>query len=121
MIYAPAFNHKNGNAAHSGASEVFFFTSGRINSRRNGQLEGYSAEQCVVEDLQRGTTSRWLTAEFYQNMNNKSSILPGDIQTVFCYFLEVILTLSALLLCLRNKKRIIIIVIIIFNMYCYRR
>ncbi len=55
VIWAPAFNHKTGNAAHSGVSEVLFFTnltSGRNNGERNGLLEGYSARQCAFEDLQ---------------------------------------------------------------------
>ncbi len=53
---------KIGNVAHSGVSEVFFFTnltSGRNNGERSGQLEDLFLRRCALEDFQR--YANWLT------------------------------------------------------------
>ncbi len=62
-------------------------TVGRSKGERNGQLEGYSARQCVFEDHQRCANSKWLTDGFDHNRYNNSSMWPGDALTVLCYFL----------------------------------
>ncbi len=70
---APAFNHKIGNAAHSGVSEVSKssqnHTLGINNGKRSGQLGGYSSRQCSFEDHQRCANSRWLTDGSDHNRN----------------------------------------------------
>ncbi len=70
-FYAPAFNHKLGNAAHSGASEVLNFT--KSHKSRNNSGKGISG------DLQRCTNSR------LANYNRKmSSAWPDDVLSVLC-------------------------------------
>ncbi len=63
-------------------------TSGRNNGEINGPLEGYSARQCVFEDLQRCANSRWLTNGSDHNRNN------NNVLTILCYFLAAIPSLK---------------------------
>ncbi len=49
--FAPAFKHKNWNAAHPRVSRNL--ASGRNNIVKSGKLKGYSIEQCISGDLKR--------------------------------------------------------------------
>ncbi len=66
--------------------------SGRNNNGRNGQLEGYSARQCVFENLQRCANSRWLTHGSDHTTNYDITSRCG--QTILCYFLAAIPSLN---------------------------
>ncbi len=90
VICASAFNHKIGNAAHSGVSGVLFFTKPyKWNKQRwkNGHLERNSARQCDFEDLQRCANSRWLTDGSDHNRNYDLSMWLDNDLSILCYFL----------------------------------
>ncbi len=86
-------------------------TSGRNNGKINGPLEGYSARQCVLEDLQRCANWRWLTNGSDHNRNNNFSTWSDNVLLFPCSnsFAE------SFVICLRNKAHVYLLKLLTYN------
>ncbi len=93
VICASAFDHKIGNAAHSGVSEVFFFTKS-YKWKKQRWKKWTNGRQCDFENLQRCANSRWLTDGSDHNRNYNFSMWPDNDLSVLCYFLAAIPSLK---------------------------
>ncbi len=56
--------------------------------------EGFSARQCVCDELQRCADSRWLIDGSDHYRNNNSSMWPDNVLTVLGYSLAALPTLE---------------------------
>ncbi len=75
-------DYRSGNAAHLGIPEVLFFTKSHKwkKLRRTKWTTGRLLHEAMhFEDIQRRTTSRWLTDGSDHNRNNNSLMRPGNV------------------------------------------